>query len=89
MNIEQLLKNANDEIAKLKRQLSSQKSSNTKQKNIIKELVDALDNLKRQYAEMVRSSDANIASQASEIEELRQEVQKLRREIQASSKEIS
>ncbi|GAX37662.1 hypothetical protein [Nodularia sp. NIES-3585] len=89
MNPKQLLEKAYQDITQLKAQLSSQKANNTKQASLINKLSNALDNLKKQYEDMLHSSDALIAEQINRIKTLEQEKRELLKKIEELEKNVA
>ncbi|MEG4288586.1 hypothetical protein Q5692_07255 [Microcoleus sp. C2C3] len=86
MNAKQVLKKGDQDINQLKTEVTVLKVKNTKQYNLIKELTDALETLKKQYEDMLRANDATIAAQAARINKLEDEKRELRRQLEELKK---
>lgn len=86
MDAKQLLERAYQDIRQLTTQVSTLKGKNTKQSNLIKQLTDALEALKKQYEDMLRASDKTIAKQAVRIKRLTKENQVLHRQLEEIKK---
>lgn len=89
MDAKQLLEKAYQDIKLLKTQVSTLKGKNTNQANLIKQLTDALESLKKQYEKMLCASDATIAAQAENIKKLTNENHELRRQLEALKKNVA
>lgn len=86
MDTKQLLERAYQDINQLKSQVKTLTGKNTNQTNLIKQLTDALEALKKQYEDMLRASDATIAAQADRIKKLSEENRELRRQLEELKK---
>ena len=89
MKEKQLLTSGYQEIKGLKTQVSTLKSKNTNQANLISQLTNALESLKRQYEDMLKTSDATIAEQAEHIKMLANENKELRRQLEELKKNVA
>lgn len=86
MNAQQLLEKYYQDIKQLKSQVKALKGKNTNQNNLIKQLTDALEALKKQYEDMLRASDEIIAAQADRIKKLGDKNRELRRQLEELKK---
>ena len=89
MKEKQSLTSGYQEIEGLKIQVSTLKGKNTNQANLISQLTNALESLKRQYEDMLKTSDATIAEQAEHIKMLANENKELRRQLEELKKNVA
>ncbi|MBD1815005.1 hypothetical protein NDA07_10980 [Microcoleus vaginatus DQ-U2] len=86
MDAKQVLIKGDQDIKQIKSEVTVLKGKNTRQSNLIKELTDALEALKKQYEDMLRASDATIAAQADRIKKLGDKNRELRRQLEELKK---